>query len=166
VVAAAVLRDEPADVEVLGVGMGTEPFELGDRDLLGLPALRSAAAQALAEAGCAISEVGVLELDGLTLFDEALAMEAVGAAATGEGMAGCAGDERLDPAGAGAVGYCAPAMGLVRIVRAARRLLDTDAAGTDTRALASGSSVVAAQTQAAVVLGRVASNANGNGGEQ
>jgi len=163
VVAAAVLRDEPAEVEVLGVGMGTEPFELGDRDLLGLPALRSASAQALAEAGCAITDVEVLELDGLTLFDEALALEAVGAAAAGEGMAGCAEDARLDPAGASAVGYCAPAMGLVRIARAARRLLDTGAGG---RALASGSSVVAAQTQAAVVLGRVSSRANGNGGER
>jgi acetyl-CoA C-acetyltransferase len=163
VVAAAVLRDEPAGVEVLGVGMGTEPFELGDRDLLGLPALRSASAQALAEAGCDISDVAVLELDGLTLFDEALAMEAVGAAAVGEGMAGCAEDARVDPGGASAVGYCAPAMGLVRIARAARRLLDTGSGG---RALASGSSVVAAQTQAAVVLGRVAGvDTSGNGSE-
>jgi acetyl-CoA C-acetyltransferase len=162
VVAAAVLRDEPAGLEVLGVGMGTEPFELGDRDLLGFPALRSASTQALSEAGCGIGDVEVLELDGLTLFDEALAMEAVGASGVGEGMAGCAEDPRLDPAGASAIGYCAPAMGLVRIVRAARRLIE---GGTDGRALASGSSVVAAQTQAAVVLGRVGDPAqNGNEG--
>lgn len=167
VVAAVVLRDEPAAVEVLGVGMGTEPFELGDRDLLALPALRSAAAQALAEAGCAITDVEVLELDGLTLFDEALALEAVGAAAPGEGMARCANDPRLDPAGASAVGYCAPAMGLVRIARAARRLADTGSIGADGRALASGSSVVAAQTQAAVVLGRVTdAGTNEHGGER
>jgi hypothetical protein len=149
VVAAVVLRAEPSPVEVIGVGMGTEPFELGDRDLLGLPALRSAAGQALREAGCGASEVAVLELDGLTLFDEALAVEAVGAAAPGGGMAACAGDPRLDPAGAAAVGYCAPAMGLVRIARAGRRLVAESAR----YALASGSSVVAAQTQAAVVLG-------------
>jgi hypothetical protein len=149
VVAAAVLSCEPGPVEVLGVGMGTEPFELGDRDLLGLPALRSASAQALDEAGCAIDDVEVLELDGLTLFDEALALEAVGASAGGAGMAGYASDTRLDPAGATAVGYCAPAMGLVRIVRAGRRL----ASAGSGLALATGSSVVAAQSQAAVVLG-------------
>lgn len=149
VVAAVVLSAEPSPVEVLGVGMGTEPFELGDRDLLGLPALRSAAEQALAEAGCTIADIEVLELDGLTLFDEALACEAVGAAAPGTGMACCATDPRLDPAGATAVGYCAPAMGLVRIARAGWRLAEHGSG----QALASGSSVVAAQSQAAVVLG-------------
>lgn len=47
-------------------------------------------------------------------------------------------------------GYCAPAMGLVRISRAHHAL-----AGSEHRyALATGSSVVAAQTQAAVALGR------------
>ena len=150
VVVAAVLRAEPGPVEVLGVGMGTEPFELGDRDLLALPALRAASTQALNEAACDIAEVGVLELDGLTMFDEALALEAVGAAGPGCGMAGYATDHRLDPAGATGVGYCAPAMGLVRIARAGRRLRECSA----DRALASGSSVVAAQSQAAVVLGR------------
>jgi hypothetical protein len=149
VVAAVVLTAEPGPVEVLGVGMGTEPFELGDRDLLGLPALRSASGQALDEAGCAIGDIDVLELDGLTLFDEALALEAVGAAARGGGMGCYAEDPRVDPAGASALGYCAPAMGLVRIARAASRL---EAMGGG-RALATGSSVVAAQTQAAVVLG-------------
>jgi acetyl-CoA C-acetyltransferase len=159
VVAAVVLSADPSSVEVLGVGMGTEPFELGDRDLLGLPALRSAAAQALAEAGCAITDVEVLELDGLTLFDEALALEAVGAAAPGAGMDGCATDPRLDPAGATAVGYCAPAMGLVRIARAGRRLAEHGSG----RALASGSSVVAAQSQAAVVLGAPAGSVSAEG---
>ena len=55
----------------------------------------------------------------------------------------------LVAAGATAVGYCAPAMGLVRIVRAGRRL----ASAGSGLALATGSSVVAAQSQAAVVLG-------------
>jgi len=48
-----------------------------------------------------------------------------------------------------AAGYCAPAMGLVRICAATKRL---QAAGT--AALATGSSVVAAQSQAAVALAR------------
>lgn len=150
VVVAGVLRREPGPVEVLGVGAGTEPYELGDRDLLGLPALRAAGGQALREAGRGIDEIDVLELDGMTMFDEALALEAVGAAGRGQGMSALASDPRLDPAGAAAVGYGAPAMGLVRIARASNRLR----AGAGRLALASGSSVVAAQTQAAVVLGR------------
>lgn len=148
-VAAVVLEAGPGAIEVLGAGMSTEPFELGDRDLLGLPALRSAAAQALREAGRTIAEIDILELDALTAFDEALALEAVGAAERGGGMRALAIDPRLDPAPARAAGYCAPAMGLVRIVRATRRLR----AGEGQAALATGSSVVAAQTQTAVVLG-------------
>ena len=41
VVAAAVLSSEPGPVLVTGVGLSTEPYEVGDRDLLGLPALRA-----------------------------------------------------------------------------------------------------------------------------
>ena len=92
----------------------------------------------------------MLELDGLTLFDEALAAEAVGAAAPGEGMSLlAAGSPRVNPDGGYAAGYCAPAMGLVRVARAAARLR---AAPGRQAALATGASVVAAQVQAAVVL--------------
>ena len=64
--------------------MSTEPYELGDRDLLGLR-LRAASARPRRGRGRA-EDVDVLELDGLTLFDEALAAEAVGAAGPGQGM--------------------------------------------------------------------------------
>lgn len=148
-VAAVVLAAGPDPVEVLGVGMGTEPFELGDRDLLALPGLRLASSQALTEAGLGIDELDVLELDAPTLFDEALALEAVGAAPRGAGMRAAAADPRIEPAAARAVGHCAPATGLVRVARAAQRLR---AGGR--YALATGASVVAAQTHAAVVLGR------------
>lgn len=150
-VAAVVLSSRPADVEVLGVGMDTEPFDIGDRDLLAFPALRNASAQALASANRSISQVDILELDGLTAFDEALCAEAVGAAAAGKGMELLAQADRLNPDGGSSAGYCAPAMGLVRISRARERL----ARGEGELALATGSSVVAAQTQAAVVLGKV-----------
>jgi acetyl-CoA C-acetyltransferase len=149
VVAAVVLTSTPTPVRVLGVGMSTEPFEIGDRDLLAMPALRAAGRQALATAGHAIGDVDVIELDGLTAFDEALAAEAVGAAGQGAGMALLAEADRLNPDGGGAAGYCDPAMGLVRICRARERLLRGGQL-----ALATGSSVVAAQTQAAVVLGK------------
>jgi hypothetical protein len=149
VAAALVLSAEPGPVEVRGLGMSTEPYQIGDRDLLGLPALRQASRQALDAAGLAVADIDVFELDGLTLFDEALALEAVGAALPGTGMEAIAsrGDSNAD--GGFAAGYCAPAMGLVRICQAARRL---QAGGT--AALATGSSVVAAQSQAAITLAR------------
>jgi acetyl-CoA C-acetyltransferase len=149
VVAAAVLSSRPGPVRVAGVGISTEPYDLGDRDLTGLPALRAASGQALTAAGVRADGVDVLELDGLTLFDEALAAEAVGAAPRGAGMALLAGGGRVNPGGGSAGGYCAPAMGLVRVARAAARLRDAPAGQV---ALATGTSVVAAQVQAAVVL--------------
>jgi hypothetical protein len=101
-------------------------------------------------AGCRIAEVDVLELDALTSFDEALSAEAVGACEPGGGMQMLAHGDKLGTQGGSAAGYCFPAMGLVRIARAHERLLHEGGA----LALATGSSVVAAQTQAAVVLGR------------
>ncbi|MDR0344233.1 MAG: hypothetical protein LBI49_14210 [Nocardiopsaceae bacterium] len=149
IVAVAVLSAQPGPVEVRGVGMSTEPYQVGDRDLLGLPALSQASGQALRSAGCAVGEVGVLELDGLTLFDEALALEAVGAASAGDGMRVLAQRSDINADGGFAAGYCAPAMGLVRICAAAGRLT-----GGSDLALATGSTVVAAQGQAAIVLSR------------
>jgi hypothetical protein len=55
----------------------------------------------------------------------------------------------VNPDGGYTAGYCAPAMGLVRVARAAGRLRD---APTAHAGLATGASVVAAQVQAAVVL--------------
>jgi hypothetical protein len=153
-VAAVVLSSQPGPVRVAGVGMSTEPYDLGDRDLTGLTALRAASGQALTAAGVDVAGVGVLELDGLTLFDEALAAEAVGAAAPGDGMNMLASSARVNAGGGYAAGYCAPAMGLVRIARAADRLRADRMHGATTTslALATGASVVAAQVQAAVVL--------------
>ena len=50
VVAAAVLSSPPGPVLVTGVG-DHQPYDLGDRDLTGLPALRQASGQALARPG-------------------------------------------------------------------------------------------------------------------
>jgi len=147
VVSATVLTSERSPVEVRGVGMSTEPFDIGDRDLLGFPALRQASSQALHGAGLDIGDVDILELDGLTLFDDALALEAVGAAQRGQGMRAMASELGVNTGGGSSAGYCAPAMGLVRIAHAYQRLIHEDA----TAALATGSSV-AAQNQAAVVL--------------
>jgi acetyl-CoA C-acetyltransferase len=155
VVCATVVTAEPTDVAVAGVGLSSEPYWPGDRDLLALPALRTAAQRALAVAGRHVDDVHIFELDGPTLFDEALALEAVGAARTGEGMRALAQDDRCNPSGGYAMGACAPAMGLVRAISAARSLRDfqTDG-GQRPLALASGGSTVAGQTQVAVVLER------------
>jgi hypothetical protein len=150
VVAAAVLSSDPGPVEVRGVGMSTEAYQVGDRDLLGVPSLRSASAAALAMAGRPIAEVDVLELDGLTAFDDALALEAIGAATTGDGMRVLAERPRLNADGGSAAGYCAPAMGLVRICNAFQQL----AVEEGSLALATGANVVAGQSHTAAVLAR------------
>ena len=80
--------------------------------------------------------------------DDALAVEAVGAAPRGQGMHAMANGLGVNIGGGSSAGYCAPAMGLVRIISAYRRLIGDGGAV----ALATGSSVVASQNQAAVVL--------------
>ncbi|MFT3874136.1 MAG: hypothetical protein QM714_16085 [Nocardioides sp.] len=153
VAAAVVISCELSRVRVSGVGMSTEPYGIGDRDLLGLPALRSASQQALERAGTDVGKIEVFELDGLTLVDEALALEAVGAVAEGEGMPALAGEGSdrvvINRDGGYVAGYCAPAMGLVRIAGAAAAI--RDGAGS---AIATGSSAVASQSQTAVALRR------------
>ena len=145
---AAILSCEPGPVELCGVGMGSEPFELGDRDLLGLPALRAASSQAFLMAGHLVGDIDVFELDGLTLFDDALSVEAVGAAEVGAGMQFMAEHRNVNSDGGSAAGYGAPAMGLVRLSEAYKQLNGHPGRS----ALISGSSTVAAQTQAAAVL--------------
>jgi acetyl-CoA C-acetyltransferase len=149
VVSAVIITAAETDVAVSGVGMSSDPYWPGDRNLLELTALRAAARAALTESGRAIDTIDCFELDGPTLFDEALALEAVAAAQPGAGMRVLAEDARAQPSGGHALGACAPAMGLVRC-NAALNALREGAAG----ALVSGGSTVAGQTQTAVVLER------------
>lgn len=151
VVAAVVLSLEPSPIRVSGLGLSSEPYLIGDRDLVGMPALRQAASLALTEAGVRPDQLDVLELDGLTLMDEAISLEAVGRAAAGDGLSRLTSDNAVNASGGSAAGYCAPAMGLARIVEAALRLQATRKQGAR-YALATGSSVVAGQTQTAIVL--------------
>jgi len=146
---------EPSAVRVAGIGQSSEPYWIGDRKLGRLAGLEQAAQRALSEAGFGPEQLDVVEIDGLTLFDEAIGMEAVGIAQRGGGMRSMATDPRSNPSGGAAAGYCAPAMGLARIVEAVMQLQGQ--AGTiqvprARRALATGSCVVAAQTHTAIVL--------------
>jgi len=153
VVCAMVITTEPTDIEVAGTGTSTEAYWPGDRALLECTALREATARALRMAGRDAADVGHFEIDGATVFDEALGLEAVGAAAPGKGMAMLAGDGPVNADGGYAAGACSPAMGLVRIAVAAQALRASGSDGPQV-ALASGSSTVAGQVQTATVLAR------------
>ena len=155
VVAAMVISKRPSSVKVKGMGLSSEPYWFGDRGLAKAPALQRAAQSALAEAQIGIEAIDLFEMDGMTLYDEAIALEAIGLAKPGEGMRVLAQDERCNPSGGSMAGYAAPAMGLARIVEATLQLRGTAGAvqqGKPRTALASGLSVTAAQTQTVVVL--------------
>ncbi len=155
VVACAVISGRPSAVRVAGMGQSSEAFSPGERKLAELTALRQASERALLEAGFAAGALDLLEVDGLCLFDEAIGMEAVGVAGPGQGLAILAQDARCNPSGGSRAGYCAPAMGLARIVEACLQLQQR--AGrvqlpNVRRAMATGSAIVAGQAQTAIVL--------------
>lgn len=155
IVAAMILSTTPAGVRVAGIGEGSEPYFIGDRDLNGIPSLQLAVRRAYDDAGCEPGSIDIAEIDGLTLYDEAMGCEASGLAEPGRGLAAIASGQRINRSGGGAAGYCAPAMGLVRIVEACFQLQGRAGAiqaPKPRRALATGSSVVAGQTQTAVIL--------------
>jgi acetyl-CoA C-acetyltransferase len=155
VVAAVIISADPSRVRLAGLGQSSEPYWIGDRRLAEMSALRTAASRALDEAQLIPSQLDLLEVDGLSLFDEALGMEAIGVAPKGGGLTALARDPRCNPSGGGSGGYCAPAMGLARIVEASLQLQSRAGPIQLTnvrRAMATGSSVVAGQTQTAVIL--------------
>jgi acetyl-CoA C-acetyltransferase len=155
VTAAVVLSTEPGPVRVAGVGQSSEAYNFGDRELRSVTSLRAAAERAAADAGFGAEAADVAEVDGLTLIDEALGLESIGFAARGAGLAVLADDPRCNPSGGGASGYSPPSMGLVRVVESVLQLRGTAGPvqqGTPRRAVATGGSVVAGQTQTVVLL--------------
>src|SRR6202011_4808306 len=139
-VAAVIVGREESQVRVAGVGHGTDTPQVGARDLLGMPALKTAVGAATASAGIQLGDVGTIELDGMTLSDEVIALEALGLCAPGEGFSAYSGNNRINLSGGGAGGWCYPAMGLVRFAEAYRRLRDGVSASARGRkaALATG----------------------------
>lgn len=156
IVAAAIIGRPPAPVRIAGIGHGTDLPSVGERDLLGMPALRAAAEAASAEAAIRIDALDLYEIDGMTLADEALALEALGLCAPGAGFATYAEADRVNRSGGSAAGWCYPAMGLVRFCEAFRQA--GGRAGTAQHpapvrtALATGSAPIGGQTQTAVIL--------------
>ncbi|MFG2039819.1 hypothetical protein [Dactylosporangium sp. NPDC048998] len=150
--AAVVLGPHGRGPRVTGVGHGTDRAGIGDRDLVELPAVRDAVVAALRAAGRAVSDVGLAELAGPTLFDEVLTLEAAGLAARGEGLGVFADSGWVNPSGGSAAGDCFPCGGLLRFVAAARRLRGHHG---DSVGLVVAGSTVAQQTATAVVLERI-----------
>ena len=151
--AAVILSKRPCAVRVAGLGQSSDPYFIGDRDLGEMKALRVATERAYANAGFAADSIDIAEVDGLTLSDEALGLEAMGLVAQGEGFKRLAESGGFNPSGGGAAGYCAPAMGLVRVAEAILQLQGRAGPvqqGRPKRALATGSSVVAGQTHTVV----------------
>ncbi|MBA2935278.1 hypothetical protein HZF05_14415 [Sphingomonas sp. CGMCC 1.13654] len=154
-VAAVVISGKPSGVKLRGMGLSSEPYWLGDRGLAQAPALRRAAERALAEAKLDVGDIDLFEIDGMTLYDEAIALEAIGLAPKGQGMRALAENPRCNPSGGSAAGYGVPAMGLARIVEATLQLqgrAGTIQQGKPRTALASGLSVTAAQTHTVIIL--------------
>lgn len=155
VVASLVLSTEPTPIRVAGLGQSSEPYAFGDRPLRVIGGLRQAADRALDEAGLSGDRLDVAEVDGLTLIDEALGLEAVGYAPPGAGLRRLADDPGANPSGGGASGYSRASMGLTRVVEGVLQLRGS--AGAPQRpgvrsVLASGSSTVAGQTHTVVVM--------------
>ncbi len=154
-VAAAIISDQPSAVRLAGLGQSSEPYWIGDRRLHQSTALQQAANRVFNEARCGVADIDIFEVDGLTIYDEAIALEAIGLAQPGKGLDALAHNNRCNPSGGSAAGYCAPAMGLARIAEAVLQLTGSagaNQAGSPRRALATGSSIIAMQTQTAVIL--------------
>ena len=149
-VAAVVLGIEGPHV-ITGIGHGTDPARIGDRQIAQFDGARRAIADAFAGAGRTPAELTVAELGGATLFDEAMLLEAAGLAAPGTGLDCYADNAWINHAGGAAAGDCHPCRGLLRMVDALRHL-DAQTSRRPAIALVAGGSAVADQTAAAVII--------------
>lgn len=152
IVVAFILGAEETRTRIAAVGHSSEHTDFGQRDLVAMTALRQAADAARNNAGIGNDKLSLVELDGFTLSDEALAVEAIGLCAPGDGFRTYAAAEHINLSGGGAAGWCYPAMGLVRLAECHFRLADNARSGPPRYALASGASPLGGQTQSVVVL--------------
>jgi acetyl-CoA C-acetyltransferase len=154
---------EPGAPLVQGIGWCADSSRLGERDLLGLPHLRTAAAAAYERAGVQDPrrELDVCELHAGSGDAEVLAYGALGLCDEGDGprfaLSG-AGDGELpvNPSGGSFAGEAPFGGGLRTILEAARQLCgDAGAVGVAgaSRALAQVGTGFAGQMQTVVVLG-------------
>lgn len=140
-------RESP--VRISGVGHSSEASQIGDRDLVEMRALKDAVSRAQHDAGIGLDDVGLWELAGLTLSDEAIALEAIGLSAPGRGFDTYADAMAINVSGGPEAGWCFPTQGLVNAFHAWSAL---KSGGGPRRALATGYSPAAGQVAHAAVL--------------
>ena len=150
VVTAVIIGSGETRARVAGVGHSVDDMDFGSRDILAMPAIAEATERALARAGTSIDELDAIEIDGLMLSDEAIALEALGICAPGAGFRIYAESTRINQSGGGGAGWCFPAMGLVRLAECYFAIRDGNGS-KPRKALAVGTNN-GAQTSTAVVL--------------
>lgn len=140
----------PVFIAGMGTAMATHAFaERGDE---GLGAVASAAAMAYRAAGWDAGEADVAEVSASSVVGELLAIEALGLAEPGKGLAAAQGDKVAINASGGAL-PADPIMatGLVRLAEAVRQLAQP-ASGNPSRAIVHGTGGVAMQNNCVFAL--------------
>lgn len=156
VVAAVVLASRSSAVVIRGIGQGTDPARLGDRDLADLQAARAAATHAFAQAQVGPGDLHCVELHGLTLVDEVLLLEGLGLSDAGEGFQRFTAMPWVNATGGSAAGGQYPCGGLLSFVAAVTQLRGDAGRGQilprPVFGLVASGSAVAMQTVTAVVV--------------
>lgn len=153
---AAIIGPDGGPVRIAGIGHDAGSPLVGARDLVEARPLVGAVARAAADAGYPAFEADLFCIDGPTLSDEALSLEALGLAEPGQGYASYASRSDVNPFGGSEAGWCYPTCGLSNAVEAYLQL--TGAAGgcqmqgSPVRALVTGVSAMGGQTANAALL--------------
>ena len=155
VVAAVIGRPERA-IRIAGIGHSAEAANLGERDLLGMPALYDAVKQAGVFSHGSTEKMDIYQLAGSTLTDEGLALEALRLAAPGRGFEVYAAEAAINPSGGCESGWCSPTGGLLNFAETYLQLTGqaggVQLPGRLRRGLATGMSPKGGQIAHAVVL--------------
>ena len=156
IVVAAILGRPASRVAISGFGHSAVTTPLDPAKLLAMPALAEAAKACSKTAGADLATLDVYQCAGATLVDEAVSLEALGLAGPGDAFSVYASDERINPSGGGAGGWCFPANGLVNLVEAFFQLAGTaggvQLGGQPKRALATGLSPMGGQVAHCAIL--------------
>lgn len=137
-----------APVRLRGIGWATDTYALAERELTGFAALREAGTRALSSAGVGIREVDHVEVMDRNVVYEAMAVEALGLAAAGQGFDALAEgrvNQYTTTAFAGLPLFCGG------LVRAAEAVVALRADGSG-RALLHDASGIRAQNHAVAIL--------------
>jgi acetyl-CoA C-acetyltransferase len=140
----------PVYIAGMGTSMATHAFaERGDA---GLRAVEAAASMAYRAAGWGAAEADIVELSASSVVGELMAIEALGLAELGQGLAAANGTQKAINASGGAL-PADPIMatGLVRLAQAVQQLVEP-ASGAPSRAIVHGSGGVAMQNNCVFAL--------------